>query len=154
MKKLVVLLVFYSFSVSTMAQMKLDTTWYRALVTKAPVITSKELCASKWRTKTGKIQLFAYEDEPASYKEVEEMGYVYTFSPDGTYTVDALMDTDGVWTIDPTTKIVDMHNNVTSLANQHAYMIAEENTLTWYEWTKDGLYITVLEKTNGVYDNE
>jgi hypothetical protein len=153
MKKILFFLAFM-LSIQAIAQMKMDTAQYRNLVNTTPVITPKELCANKWKTKTSMIQWFAYDDVAASYEETEEMGYVYTFSPDGTYTVDAILDTDGLWTIDSSTKIVDMRNNLTRIANQHAYMILKGNTLTWYEWTEAGLFVTVLEKTDGVYDNE
>lgn len=75
-----------------------------------------------WTVRVARMYFNYTEDEPVGMAWDFD-GYVYTFSEDGTYTVDAMLDTDGTWELRDNNTVLYLHNNFRNDEELHRIVI-------------------------------
>ena len=139
--------VLFSAIAQNVAAMKIDTTWIKKEISEAKAITSKELTAYKWVTHSGWIQWYDhYSENGPYYEEIKELGYVYSFFKDGTYTVDAVIPNGGTWTYNEKTKRLIMVSKFRRSLDMDSFIVLKGDVLVWYNWDESGIYATKLKR--------
>lgn len=105
---------------------------------------STEMIVSKtWSIDSSYIQWYGEEGEDA-YQANEDMNYHYSFHNDGTYNVDAVIDSKGTWKLDTEAKTITYDNEVSQLMAGTDYIYVDETTMKWITFNNMGIFVTVF----------
>lgn len=115
------------------AAILLDTNMLKEIVANADPVPLATLLENQWVHKQSIIQYHDAFDEGPLYEVKDEMEYVYHFKEDGTYWIDAILDTDGTWSYDGTAKTFSIKSNFRSYISHSGPITYENGVLKWYE---------------------
>jgi|GEM_PF-6627323 len=123
----------------------LDSIKLKEIVANAEAVPLETLLNNNWVHTQSIIQYNNGFDEGPLYEVEDEMDYVYHFNEDGTYWIDAILDTDGTWSYDKEAKTFSIKSNFRSYISHSGPITFEDGILKWYElYDRKSKYWTII----------
>lgn len=132
-------------SVSAQTEEYIDQTKVRNAIEKGKGMTAEELTDHEWVVNLSIMQLIYDDPEENDIMDLGFDGYTYTFHPDGTFDVDAIIDTDGTWELRDNGKLLYLYNNFRDDEEFH-HLLLDDQMMKWYLFEGKSTFYQYLEK--------
>lgn len=123
----------------------LDSATVMRLILSGPAPTKQDLLGT-WTVDSVFIQYKAPAFEGQElYTEMEDMGFPYSFYEDGTFAIDAFIDTEGTWSLNENTRIISVRDTKGRLELDD-YLVIHGNVMQWITFRDGDIYISLFHK--------
>ena len=108
-------------------------------------ITAEKLCEGSWEVTLSIMQLIFENPEDNMIMDMDYNSYTYQFNTNGSFQVDAILDSDGTWELRNNGKLLYLYNNLREDEELH-HILIEGDTLKLYYIVDNSMVYQHLEK--------